>query len=56
MSVCGNLMCADSQSDASPSVLLSYVYFEKDVEEPGHANGYGGREERRAGGGKQKGA
>ncbi len=36
-------MCADSQSDASASVLSS-VYFEKEVERLRHANGYGGRE------------
>ncbi len=40
-------MFADRQSDASASVLLSSVYFEKEVEKPRHANGYGGRERRR---------
>lgn len=47
-------MCADRQRNASASVLLSSVYFEKEVEKPRLANGYGGLEKRRDGGGRRK--
>lgn len=50
-SVCGKLMCAERQSDASASVPLSSVYFENKVEKPRHTIGYGGRERQTDGGG-----